>query len=193
MSEKSVQKRNYIIEKAREVFSQKGYLTVTMKDIVEACEISRGGLYLYFDSIKALFLAVLEKEKEESDDELEPALSKATSSADILALFLQEQKKEILKRTGSLKRANYEFYFGNEIPRKENPMRKQFVMSVKIVEKLIKDAVEEGDFVCEDPLGAARNMMYVLEGLKVSAETIGITEETVNREIYYWLKGLAYD
>ena len=43
MSEKSVQKRNYIIEKAREVFSQKGYLTVTMKDIVEACEISRGG------------------------------------------------------------------------------------------------------------------------------------------------------
>ena len=44
MSEKSVQKRNYIIEKAREVFSQKGYLTVTMKDIVEACEISRGGL-----------------------------------------------------------------------------------------------------------------------------------------------------
>ena len=41
MSEKSVQKRNYIIEKAREVFSQKGYLTVTMKDIVEACEISR--------------------------------------------------------------------------------------------------------------------------------------------------------
>lgn len=193
MSEKSVQKRNYIIEKAREVFSQKGYLTVTMKDIVEACEISRGGLYLYFDSIRALFLAVLEKEKEESDDELEPALSKATSSADILALFLQEQKKEILKKTGSLKRANYEFYFGNEIPRKENPMRKQFVMSVKIVEKLIKDAVEEGDFVCEDPLGAARNMMYVLEGLKVSAETIGITEETVNREIYYWLKGLAYD
>lgn len=193
MSEKSVQKRNYIIEKAREVFSQKGYLTVTMKDIVEACEISRGGLYLYFDSIKALFLAVLEKEKEESDDELEPALSKATSSADILALFLQEQKKEILKKTGSLRRANYEFYFGNEIPRKENPMRKQFVMSVKIVEKLIKDAVEEGDFVCEDPLGAARNMMYVLEGLKVSAETTGITEETVNREIYYWLKGLAYD
>lgn len=98
MSEKSVQKRNYIIEKAREVFSQKGYLTVTMKDIVEACEISRGGLYLYFDSIKALFLAVLEKEKEETDDDLEPALSKVTSSADILVLFLQEQKKEILKR-----------------------------------------------------------------------------------------------
>lgn len=63
MSEKSVQKRNYIIEKAREVFSQKGYLTVTMKDIVEACEISRGGLYLYFDSIKALFWRCSKKKK----------------------------------------------------------------------------------------------------------------------------------
>ena len=70
MSEKSVQKRNYIIEKAREVFSQKGYLTVTMKDVVEACEISRGGLYLYFDSIKALFLAVLEKEKGINEDHI---------------------------------------------------------------------------------------------------------------------------
>lgn len=41
---------------------------------------------------------MLEKEKEETDDDLEPALSKVTSSADILVLFLQEQKKEILKR-----------------------------------------------------------------------------------------------
>ena len=44
MGEKSVQKRNYIIEKAREVFQEKGYMAVTMKDIVEACDISRGGL-----------------------------------------------------------------------------------------------------------------------------------------------------
>ena len=48
MGEKSVQKKRYIVEKARDVFMEKGFKKVTMKDIVEACDISRGGLYLYF-------------------------------------------------------------------------------------------------------------------------------------------------
>ena len=46
MGDKSLHKKNYIIEKAREVFQKKGYRAVTMKDIVDACGISRGGLYL---------------------------------------------------------------------------------------------------------------------------------------------------
>ena len=42
------------IKEAREVFAKKGFLTVTMKDIVDACQISRGGLYLYFDDTQQL-------------------------------------------------------------------------------------------------------------------------------------------
>lgn len=191
MGEKSVQKRNYIIEKARDVFRKKGYLTVTMKDIVDACEISRGGLYLYFDNIKELFLEVLRLESEETDDVFTPAISEEMSSADILGLFLQEQKKEMLKTEDSLSVAIYEYYFANKIPPKENPLRQQFEMAVKIIERLIVGGIREGDFVCDDPRGAARNMMYVLEGLRISSQTIGITEDTVNREIRYLLKEIG--
>ena len=53
MGEKSAQKKKYILDTARKVFVEKGYKSVTMKDIVEACGISRGGLYLYFDSTEA--------------------------------------------------------------------------------------------------------------------------------------------
>ena len=42
MGEKSLQKKQYILENAREIFMDKGYKNVTMKDIVEKCEISRG-------------------------------------------------------------------------------------------------------------------------------------------------------
>lgn len=191
MGEKSVQKRNYIVEKAREVFREKGYLRVSMKDIVDACRISRGGLYLYFDNIKDLFLEVLRLESEETDDVFTPAISEEMSSADILELFLQEQKKEMLKTETSLSVAIYEYYFANKIPPKENALRQQFEMAVKIIERLIAGGVREGDFTCEDPKGAARNMMYVLEGLRISSQTIGITEETVNREIRYLLKGIG--
>ena len=51
MGERSLQKKQFILEKAREVFVEKGFRSVTMKDIVDACEISRGGLYLYFSLI----------------------------------------------------------------------------------------------------------------------------------------------
>lgn len=191
MGEKSVQKKNYIIKKAGEVFRRKGYLTVTMKDIVDACEISRGGLYLYFDNVKDIFLEVLRMESEETDDVFTPAISEEMSSADILGLFLQEQKKEMLKTEDSLSVAIYEYYFSNKIPQKENALRRQFDMAVKIIERLIVGGVREGNFVCEDPKGAARNMMYVLEGLRIASQTIGITEETVNQEILYLLKGIG--
>ena len=61
MGEKSVQKKRYIVEKARDVFMEKGFKKVTMKDIVEACDISRGGLYLYFENTSQLFMEVLRR------------------------------------------------------------------------------------------------------------------------------------
>ena len=65
MGEKSVQKKRYIVEKAREVFVEKGFKKVTMKDIVQACDISRGGLYLYFENTSQIFMEVLRMESEE--------------------------------------------------------------------------------------------------------------------------------
>ena len=44
MGEKSTQKRQFILETAKKIFMEKGYKSVTMKDVVEACGISRGGL-----------------------------------------------------------------------------------------------------------------------------------------------------
>ena len=190
MGEKSIQKKKYILETARKVFMEKGFKKVTMKDIVEACEISRGGLYLYFESTGQIFLEVLKMESQEADDVFSDSITEDATAADILILFLKEQKKELLRRKDTLTQAIYEFYFENDLPKKDNVLKKQFDSAVKIIEKLIEAGVENGEFYCEDCKGTARNIMFVLEGLKISAQTIGITEETVDREILYILKGL---
>ena len=192
MGEKSLQKKQYILSCARKVFEEKGFKDVTMKDIVEACEISRGGLYLYFESTKDIFLEVLKVESEETDNMFEEALAEDMTSADILALFLKEQKKEILNKKG-LTVAIYEFYFGHKLLKKDNFLRNQFNAAVLVIEKLIADATESGEYICDDPRGAARNIMYVLEGLKISAQTIGVTEAMINQEILYIMKGLVAD
>lgn len=56
MGNKSIQKKQYILGKAKGVFASKGFKSVTMQDIIDACQISRGGLYLYFESTKEIFL-----------------------------------------------------------------------------------------------------------------------------------------
>lgn len=193
MGEKSIQKKKFILETARTVFMAKGFKKVTMKDIVEACDISRGGLYLYFENTSQIFLEVLKLESQEADDVFSDSITEEATAADILILFLKEQKKELLRKKNTLTQAVYEFYFENELPKKENVLKKQFDSAVKIIEKLIEAGVENGEFYCEDCEGTARNIMFVLEGLKISAQTIGITSETVDREISYILKGLGVE
>ncbi len=100
MSEKSGQKKQYIVDTARGVFVEKGYKNVTMKDIVDACGISRGGLYLYFSNTQELFLEVLGSDGAEPGEngEVEELFGENAFASDILALFLKEQKKELLRR-----------------------------------------------------------------------------------------------
>lgn len=190
MGEKSAQKKRYILETARKVFVEKGFKKVTMKDIVEACDISRGGLYLYFESTSQIFLEVLKLESEETDDVFSDKITEDATAADILVLFLQEQKKELLRKKDTLIQAIYEYYFETQPAKKDNILKKQFDSAVKIIEKLLAIGVENGEFYCENCSETARNIMFVLEGLKISAQTIGVTAEAVDRQILYILKSL---
>ena len=89
MGEKSVQKKKYILETAHKVFVEKGFRNVTMKDVVDACEISRGGLYLYFSSTEEIFLELIRMESQETDDVFAGSISAVASAAEILAVFLK--------------------------------------------------------------------------------------------------------
>ena len=173
MGEKSEQKRKFILETARRVFVEKGFKNVTMKDIVEACKISRGGLYLYFENTSQIFLEVMKMESEEADDVFADSITEEATNADILFFFLQEQKKELLQKEDTLTQAVYEFYFQAQLSRKDNILKRQFDSAVRIIEKLIEAGVENGELFCDDCRGTARNIMFVLEGLKISAQTIG--------------------
>lgn len=193
MGEKSAQKRKYILEAARKVFADKGFKNVTMKDIVDACEISRGGLYLYFDSTDQILMEVLQMEANETDDVFTEQITREDSAADILAFFLKEQKKELLQNTDNLTVAVYEYFFAHKTTDKNNMLRRQFDAGVRVIEKLIEAGIASGEFYCEDPKGAAANIMYVLEGMKINAQTFGITEKMVDEQLLYIMQGLIVD
>ena len=193
MGEKSIQKRKFILETARKVFVEKGFKRVTMKDIVEACDISRGGLYIYFESTNQIFQEVMKLETQEDDDVFSKNIKNDATASDILLLFLMEQKKELLRKQDTLTQAIYEYYFENQLPKKENQLKKQFDSAVKILERLLESGVENGEFYCEDCAGCASNIMFVLEGLKICAQTMGVTSDMVDKELYYILKSISVE
>ena len=193
MGEKSLQKKKYILDTARKVFVEKGFKSVTMKDIVEACEISRGGLYLYFDSTEQILMEVLQMEAAETDDVFTERIEQGDTAADILTLFLKEQKRELLQKKDNLTVAVYEYFFAHGPNDKNNMLRRQFDAGVKVIEKLIEAGIASGEFYCEDPKGAAANIMYVLEGMKINAQTFGITEKMVDEQLLYIMQGLIIE
>lgn len=190
MSEKSVQKKKHILDIARKVFVEKGYKSVSMKDIVEACGISRGGLYLYFPGTDEIFMEVLKMEAEEADDVFSSSVGENATVMDILSLFLTEQKKEILHMKDTLAIATYEFFFSHVVEKKDNFLWNQFHSAVVILEKLIDFGIENGEFLAVDSRAAAENIMYILEGLKIMSLTKGVSEETIDKELEILMQGL---
>ena len=191
MGEKSEKKKQFILEKARMIFAERGFKDVTMKDIVDACGISRGGLYLYFESTAQIFYEVLRMETGDTDENMSESIRHDSSASEILGLFLEEQKKEIMHSEGEdLTVAKYEYYLSNSMPDRENTMKCTFDEATDVLSQLIEDGVGSGEFICDNSRIAAQNIMFVLEGLKISYRTMRLDEYTINKQLSYLWGGL---
>jgi len=189
MSDKAAKKKQYILDTAKKVFSQKGFKNVTMKDIVEACDISRGGLYIYFDSTETIFLECL---KEAGDGAADPL--KGHSAGDALVMFLNELKKDILTKDEDLSVAVYEYLFLKYSNGEQSEyLKNRYDAKVDILTKILEEGSENGDLYCEDCALTARNIMYTMEGLKIGAATFGVTEKEIDMHLLYILSGLIVE
>lgn len=128
-----------------------------MQDIVDEAQISRGGLYRYFGSVKELFEAVMRNEI---------AIQEENIYAD-LEVFLETQKQELLTIENTLRVAGYEFMMKERNSPDEALGRALFKISLKQIEGCLGDNNKE----------QALSIMLELEGLTVMALT-GILEES---------------
>ncbi|MBQ3786276.1 MAG: TetR/AcrR family transcriptional regulator [Lachnospiraceae bacterium] len=187
MSDKSTAKKQLILERSRDLFCKMGYQQVTMKDVVDACGISRGGLYLYYGNTHDLFLDVLEMENAGLGDENEfmSHIPEDASAAKIIGHFLKEEKKEILDMTDTLTVATYEFFFKHFMDAETNPLRRNFDTSVEILASLILRGIENGELYDVDPRTAARNVLFLTEGMKIAARTMDIDKTIIDQQLMY--------
>ena len=100
-----------ILDSARVVFYRKGFLNVTMQDIIDECGISRGGIYLYFNSVDEIFQEVIRQRNKEKFSIISKAVQENAPFKEVLANYMQLQKERLLNIEESHFRAYCEYVF----------------------------------------------------------------------------------
>ena len=74
-------KREKILDFALSLVYSKGYEQMTIQDILDGLQISRGALYHYFDSKKAILEALVDRLGKEAEETIQPILEDSSLSA----------------------------------------------------------------------------------------------------------------
>ncbi len=186
---KAARKKAYILDKAKDVFMEKGFIAVTMKDIVDACAISRGGLYLYFSSTEEVFQALFLREAEYEQQRMEIAIWENLPAKEILLHYLEKRKEMILKKSPSLTQAGHEFLTRNT---DAQMIRKwQFDGITEMLRGLIVYGIKTKEFKRVDAGVWARHIALLLYGLELTGQSLNLREKIVDEQIGFALRGLV--
>jgi AcrR family transcriptional regulator len=169
-----------LLKIAQELFSEKGYSAVTMKDFTERSGLSRGGLYRHFASTKEIFIAMLDYDRESSSEELNEAIAKQVPARQLLLFFFNRQKQEIQQDKGRLALAIYEFC-STEIDQRTY-VQNRFEAAVNILSRLIRYGQSRHEFVDGDPKEMAQHLIIFWEGFKLSSAVISFSETIIEKQ-----------
>jgi len=176
-----------IINKSTQLFSQKGYAAVTMKDVCEICDLSRGGLYRHFASTKEIFLEILNDDKEEMQHQLEQSIENNAPAYFLFEYFLKQHKEIILSNNG-MALAIHEFSFAEK--EQSQYMNDRFHIAIELLVQLLEYGQEQGVFKDFDTSIMATHIVFLLDSIETSASTLTIPEKMIDNQLNF-LKDLV--
>ena len=71
-----------ILNAACALFAQQGYMRASIADLADACRLSRGALYHYFDSKEAILFAILDAHVRQMINDVEAAMARQSSTVE---------------------------------------------------------------------------------------------------------------
>nr|UWI50607.1 TetR/AcrR family transcriptional regulator [Clostridioides difficile] len=181
MATKGMQTKQFIIDTSIKLFSEKGYSNVTMKDICEACNLSRGGLYRHFNSTKEIFIDMLNSHKDNSQNLLDKSIKENISARQMLEFFLNQQKSEIQSEYSGLDFAIHEFAFVEKD--QHDYMNKRYNSAITMLVKLIDSGQSKGEFKKCNSRILATHIMFLFDSMKTSAHILVLTDEDIDNQI----------
>ncbi len=186
MAAKGERTRDFILETSYTLFAQKGFKQVTMKDVCEMTDMSRGGLYSHFPGTGALFEALLEKISGENAYDTESEIDKGTPATAILNSALGQMQKEISHPEDSLSVAIYEYAQTND-PAKIINLNQR---AKKKWTRLIDYGMKNGEFNEVDVDEIVSIILYSYQGIRMWSRIIPMKKKNTDLMINHIRKQL---
>ena len=186
MLKKGDKTKQFIISKSKKLFSGRGYTTVTMKDICEICDLSRGGLYRYFGSTKEIFLEILNEDKEDKGEILLEYIGKGESAMQILEWFFQDRKDTLM--LGNYKGFSFAVHeFAKQEAEQKEYLKERLNQAKSGLITLLEYGQKKGQFRQFDTESMALSLLLFLDSLETNAYILDFTEQGVENQLNFLL------
>lgn len=178
MGKKGEETKNTIRTKACELFAQKGFKEVTMKDICEATGLSRGGLYRHYESTEQIFLDITASFLTEQNYEFKKKISQHVPAGQILEEILEKYRQEMLDNEQSLSLAIYEFFSSRKEQNNDNLLWQQYRASYESWKELIHYGIDRGEFKKVNPKKIFDMIVFSYQGVRMYSRLMELSTET---------------
>lgn len=189
MSLKGDKTRQDIREKAYQLFAEKGFKDVTMKDICELTGLSRGGLYRHYESTEQIFLEIVNAFSNQQKSEVLAKIEKRIPATTILEELLSRYAREMIDCQNSISLAIYEFYSNPAVSKEDNSVKKQYEISKSTWIELIHYGIATKEFNCVNPESIFNVMVFAYQGVRMYSRLMKMDRD-IPTQITNEIKGL---
>lgn len=189
MSLKGDKTKQDIREKAYQLFAEKGFKEVTMKDICERTGLSRGGLYRHYESTEQIFLEIVNVFSDRQKNEVLTKIGQHIPAAAILEELLSRYADEMMDSENSISLAVYEFYSNSAISKEDNSVKKQYEASKSTWAELISYGIATKEFNCVNPESVFHVIVFAYQGVRMFSRLMKIDKD-IPAQIIYEIKRL---
>lgn len=162
------QRRANILEAAKHVFIEHGYERATMKHIMEAANVSRGGLYQYFSNKEDVYEAILEEALSGLSRQTEQQLDKGVNSYwELLLTRIFGENGEPDDEMDPFAPSNLEFFItGRNDERRRAYGKARYEIGLSIYQSIIEKGQKSGEFSTRyESSTIARSIITFIDGL----------------------------
>jgi AcrR family transcriptional regulator len=159
------ERREQIVQAARTLFVEHGFLATRVEDIAKKAGLSKGAVYFYFESKRVLFDTLVEEEVAVTLSFLELASADSRPAAEKLV----ELGMKYLNYYGGLQQPPRFFLLMTEMAIRDEGIRARALQIhtqfVDLLAALIGQGISEGAFRQQDPRAAALMLKALVDGL----------------------------
>ncbi len=138
-----------IVHESLKLFSLKGFLSTSIRDILEAADTSKGGFYNHFSSKEDLFFAVLDKARRIWREKNLAGLDAVESPSHKITTLLNNYKDRYLKDAenfpGGCVFIALSTELNNQRPHLSKEIEKGFIGLKRLIERLLEQGKESGE------------------------------------------------